>query len=141
LNERADECAELGYTSDHDILCPGPDKYGSLWLRTRPNVLDLAKDQRQQLQSDRAQNKRILEKVIASNNLRAVKLQSTIFAKDILSCRAQNKRILEKEIAANNLRAVKLQSTIFAKDVLQRDEGETILRIVSTCAMQNIERG
>jgi ribonuclease HI len=25
LNERADECAELGYTSDHDILCPGPD--------------------------------------------------------------------------------------------------------------------
>jgi ribonuclease HI len=30
LNERADECAELSYTTDHDILCPGPDKYGSL---------------------------------------------------------------------------------------------------------------
>jgi ribonuclease HI len=86
LNERADECAELGYTSDHDILCPGPDKYGSLWLRIRPNVRDLTKDHRQQLQSDRAPNKRILEKVIAANNLRAVKLRGTIFAKDILHC-------------------------------------------------------
>ena len=76
--------AELGYTSDHDILCPGPDKYGSLWLRIRPNVRDLTKDHRQQLQSDRAPNKRILEKVIAANNLRAVKLRGTIFAKDIL---------------------------------------------------------
>ncbi len=84
LNERADECAVLGYTSDHDILCPDPDQYGSLWLRIRPNVQDLAKDHRQQLQSDRAPNKRILEKVIAANNLQAVKLRSTIFAKDIL---------------------------------------------------------
>jgi hypothetical protein len=58
LNERADECAELGNISDHDTLCPGPDKYGSLWLRIRPNVRDLAKDHKQQLQSDRAPNKR-----------------------------------------------------------------------------------
>jgi hypothetical protein len=28
LNERAYDCAEHGYTSEYDTLCPGPDKYG-----------------------------------------------------------------------------------------------------------------
>ncbi len=55
LNERADEYAELGYTSDHDTLCHGA-LWASLWLRIRPNIRDLAiaKDHRQQLQSDGA---------------------------------------------------------------------------------------
>ena len=43
-----------------------------------------SKNHKQELQSDRALNKRILEKVVAANNFQAVKLRSTIFAKDIL---------------------------------------------------------
>jgi hypothetical protein len=50
----ADECAERGYTSDHETLCSVPKKYGFLWLRIRPKVRDLAKDHNQELQSDRA---------------------------------------------------------------------------------------
>jgi ribonuclease HI len=37
-NERADERAELGYVSEEQELCPGPQKYGSFWLRILPNV-------------------------------------------------------------------------------------------------------
>ncbi len=57
LNERAmgvARCAELSYTSDHDTLCPGPDKYGSLWVIIRPNVQDQARNHKKQLQSERA---------------------------------------------------------------------------------------
>ncbi len=34
LIERADECAEYGYNADFEI-CPGPRKYGSVWLGIR----------------------------------------------------------------------------------------------------------
>jgi hypothetical protein len=62
LNKRSDECAELGYTSEQETLCDGHVKYGSLWLRARPSVRNPAKDHKQQIQSDRAPNKRILDK-------------------------------------------------------------------------------
>ena len=36
LNERADEYAELGLLAEGPELCPGPQKYGSLWLLVKP---------------------------------------------------------------------------------------------------------
>ena len=38
MNERADEQAELGRKTEGPEICPGPQKYGSFWLRTRPAV-------------------------------------------------------------------------------------------------------
>jgi hypothetical protein len=35
LNERADELAELGRHGEGPEICPGPQKYGSFWLRAR----------------------------------------------------------------------------------------------------------
>ncbi len=84
LNERADECSKLGYSSEHETLCNGPVKYGSLWLRIRPKVRDLAKDHSQQLQSNKDPTERILEMVILANTLCVVKMLSTIFVQDIL---------------------------------------------------------
>ena len=40
MNELADEQAELGRMTEHEI-CPGPPKYGSFWLRVRPAVREL----------------------------------------------------------------------------------------------------
>jgi hypothetical protein len=42
MNERADELAELGRKTEGPEICPGPQKYGSFWLRTRPAVRELA---------------------------------------------------------------------------------------------------
>jgi len=38
MNEREDELAEAGRTADLPELCPGPQKYGSFWLRIKPIV-------------------------------------------------------------------------------------------------------
>ena len=74
-NERADELAELGYVSEEQELCPDPKKYGAFWLRIRPNVRQHAERCKKQLPPrDRAPNKSILQKVVAVNTFRAVKL-------------------------------------------------------------------
>ncbi len=44
MNELADEQAELGRMAEEPEICPGPQKYGSLWLRVRPAVLGLQKE-------------------------------------------------------------------------------------------------
>ena len=38
LNELADESADRGYAVEDPPLCPGPQKYGSLWLRIRQSL-------------------------------------------------------------------------------------------------------
>ena len=38
LNELADERAGRGYAAEGPPLCPGPQKYGSLWLRIRQSL-------------------------------------------------------------------------------------------------------
>ena len=38
LNELADEQAELGRANEGSEISPGPQKYGSFWLRVRPTV-------------------------------------------------------------------------------------------------------
>ncbi len=67
-NERADEYAELGRPAEGPELCPGPQKYGSLWLQAKPIV----------------RNKCLIDKVSAVNTYCAVYLRKTIFVKDLL---------------------------------------------------------
>ncbi len=83
MNELADEQAELGRMTEHDI-CPGPQKYGSFWLRVRPAVRELAESSGKPLPRDSAPNHSLLEKMAASNTLRAVKHCSTVFVTDLL---------------------------------------------------------
>ena len=83
MNELADEQAELGRMTEHEI-CPGPQKYGSFWLRVRPAVRELAESSGKPLPRDSAPNRSLLEKMAASNTLRAVKHRSTVFATDLL---------------------------------------------------------
>ena len=56
LNERADEYAELGRTAEGPEICPGPQKYGSLWLRVKPIVREYAQQSRKSLPRDSAPN-------------------------------------------------------------------------------------
>ena len=46
MNERADELAEIGRMVDMPELCPGPQKYGSFWLRIKPIVRTQAENAR-----------------------------------------------------------------------------------------------
>ena len=84
MNERADEQAELGRLDDLPEICPGPQKYGSFWLRVRPTVRELAEKCGKQLPRDSAPNCSLLEKTVASNTLRAVKKRTTHFVTDLL---------------------------------------------------------
>jgi hypothetical protein len=83
MNELADEQAELGRMTEHEI-CPAPQKYGSFWLRVRPAVRELAESSGNPLPRDSAPNRSLLEKMAASNTLRAVKHRSTVFVTDLL---------------------------------------------------------
>ncbi len=74
MHERAYEYAELGYASENENLCPGPDKYGSLWLLIQPHVHKLSQECKEPLQRDSAQNTRILEKMVAAHTFGAVTL-------------------------------------------------------------------
>ena len=42
LNELADEQAELGRANEESEICPGPQKYGTFWLRVRQQVREYA---------------------------------------------------------------------------------------------------
>jgi ribonuclease HI len=88
LNERADEQAELGRSDDGPEICPGPQKYGSFWLRGRPTVREYAEKCGKPLPRDSAPNHSLLEKAAASNTLRAVKKRSTPFVTDLLHHKA-----------------------------------------------------
>ena len=83
LNERADELAELGRTAEGPEICPGPQKYGSFWLRVRPETRRLAEQCGKQLPRDSAPNHSLLARVAASSALRAVRMRSTIFVTDL----------------------------------------------------------
>ena len=82
LNERADKYADLGRTAEGPELCPGPQKYGSLWLL--PIVRDYAQQSRKSLLRDSAPNKSRIDKVTAVNTYRAVHKRRTTFVKDLL---------------------------------------------------------
>ncbi len=84
LNERADEYAELGRSAEGPELCSGPQKYGSLWLRVKPFVLEFAQKRKKSLPRDSAPNKSLIAKVSAVNTYRAVYKRNTIFVKDLL---------------------------------------------------------
>ena len=55
------------------------DKYGSFWLRIRPETREFAEKCGTPLPRDSAPNRSLLEKVAASNILRAVKKRNTLF--------------------------------------------------------------
>jgi hypothetical protein len=61
----------------------GPQKYGALWLRIRPCTRTLAEACGQQLPRDSAPNVSLIKKVILVNTLRAVRMRSTVFVKDL----------------------------------------------------------
>ena len=77
--ERADEQAERGRIADGPEICPGPQKYGSFWLRVRPETREFAEQCGTSLPRDSAPNSSLLEKVASSNILRAVKKHNTLF--------------------------------------------------------------
>ena len=80
LNERADEEAERGRAAEGPELCPGPQKYGALWLRIRPSTRAACG---QPLPRDSAPNASIIKKVVAANVLRAVQKRNTVFVRDL----------------------------------------------------------
>jgi hypothetical protein len=67
LNERADGYAELGRLAEGPEMCPGPQKYGSLWLQVKPIVRDLAQQSKKMLPRDSAPNKSLIDKVSMVN--------------------------------------------------------------------------
>ena len=84
MNELADEQAELGRANEGSEICPGPQKYGSFWLRVRSTVREYAEKCGVHLPRDSAPNRSLLEKVANFNTLRAVKKRSTLFVTDLL---------------------------------------------------------
>jgi len=84
MNELADELADKGKTADQPELCPGPQKYGSFWLRIKQTVRTQAAECKKQLPRDSAPNKSILKQVAKVNILRAMKLRRTIFVTNLL---------------------------------------------------------
>ena len=73
LNERADEYAELGRSAEGPELCSGPQKYGSLWLRVKPIVLEFAQQIKKSLPRDSAPNK-----VLSLRFLRSTPIEQSI---------------------------------------------------------------
>ena len=84
MNERADELAEQGRREEDPVLCPGPQKYGSFWLRVRPSTRESAETCGKHLPRDSAPNVSLIKQVVAANILRAVKKRSTVFVRDLL---------------------------------------------------------
>ncbi len=107
LNERADELAELGRQAETLEIYPGPQKYGSFWLRIRPAVRDSAA----------AEQREYAEKC----------------SKSLPRDSAPNRSLLDAVVAFNTLRAVKKRSTMFVTDLLHRKEGSVISRIIRRC--------
>jgi hypothetical protein len=85
MNERADAQAELGRKAEGAEICQGPKKYGSFWMRVRPQAAarKLSERSGKPLPRDSAPNRSLLEKTDISNTLRAVKKRSTVFATDL----------------------------------------------------------
>jgi len=98
LNELADERADKGYADDGQPLCPGPQKYGSLWLRIRPSLRAAAESEgiTSSLPRNSAPDKLILRRVAALNTLRATALRSTIFVTTALH--REDSKIVRKVI-------------------------------------------
>jgi hypothetical protein len=86
LNEIADEQADLGRSADCSLLCQGPRKHESLWLRIAPIVREHAQQWKTRLPRDTAPNKSLLDQVISLNIFRSVFKRGTIFVKDLLHC-------------------------------------------------------
>ena len=84
MNERADEFAELGRAREDPVLCAGPQKYGSFWLRIRPSIREFATACGKPLPRDSAPNSSIIKKVVAVNTFRAVQKRNTVLVKDLL---------------------------------------------------------
>jgi len=84
LNERADEQAELGYEDAAQEVCPAPQKFGSLALRTRQHVRELAQECKKALPRDSAPNHSILKRVVGANTRRAACMRSTFFVRQLL---------------------------------------------------------
>ena len=80
LNEWADVMATQGFSDDAPEVSPGPDKYGSFWLRVHDHVRAYAVQCRKLLPRDSAPNNSILSKVVAVNTFRAVSKRDTSFA-------------------------------------------------------------
>ena len=84
LNERADERAELGYSAEAPEICPGPRKYGSVWLGVRSHVRALAAQCGKSLPRDSAPNHSLLKRTVGANTRRAVGMRSTKFVRQLL---------------------------------------------------------
>ena len=67
MSERADEQAELGRKTEGPEICPGPQKYGSLWLRVKPAVRELAVSSGKPLPRDSAPNRSLLGKTAGAH--------------------------------------------------------------------------
>ena len=84
LNERADECAERGCSTELPEICPGPRKYGSVWLGVRPHVRASLAQQGKTLPRDSAPNHALLKRTVRANTRRAVGMRSTTFVRHLL---------------------------------------------------------
>ena len=85
-NELADERADTGCQDEGAPLCPGPQKYGSLWVRIRPYLREAAEAVGKEtfLPRDSAPGRSILRRVASLNALRATATRSTIFVQAAL---------------------------------------------------------
>ncbi len=101
LSERADEYAELCRSAEGPELCPGPQKYSSLWLRVKPIVREFAQQSKKLIPRDFAPNKSLIDK-----------------------------SLIDKVSAVNTYQAVYKRSTIFVKDLLHRTERTTVSRVI-----------
>ena len=84
LNERADEWAERGSHAEPPEICPGPRKYGSVWLGVRPHVRVSAAQLGKPLPRDSAPNHHLLHKAVRVTTRRAVSMRSTKFVRQVL---------------------------------------------------------
>ncbi len=84
LNERADEWAERGYHAEPPEICPGPRKYGSVWLGARSHVRASAAQLGKPLPRDSAPNHHLLHKAVRVNTRQAVGMRSTTFVRQLL---------------------------------------------------------
>ena len=84
MNEMADEQAELGYDDAAQEVCQAPQKFGSLALRTRQHVRELAQKCKKELPRDSAPNRKILKSVVGANTRRAACMRSTFFVRQLL---------------------------------------------------------
>ena len=85
-NVLADERAAAGASLYEPLCFPGPKKYGVLQLRIKPAVRNLiySEQARASLPQDIAPNKSILKNIVQVNTRRAVQLQTTSFAHDLV---------------------------------------------------------